>query len=202
MGRFDLAKGDRFDLGKSEGLSMISVQLGWDSGADLDLCAFLLGNEGIIENDADFVFYGSKNREKPFSRQEFGNQNAWKKQTRPMSADGSVLGSIDDLKGGNGELMTVDLGKVGPNISEIAFCATVFTEGKTFEDVVNPFISIVNDETGDELCRYDLKEEFSGVTAVVAGSLRVDDEGEWQFEALGDGYNDGMQGLIDIYAGE
>ena len=201
MGRFDLSKGERFDLGKSEGLSKIKVELGWASGADLDLCAFLVGEDGMIQDDADFVFYGSKLREKPFSREEFGNQNNWKKNTRPMSADGSVLGSIDDLNGGDGEKMTVDLYKVGGNISEIVFCSTVFTEGKSFGDVVDPYIAIYNDENGDELCRYNLKESFSSETAVVAGSLILDENGEWQFEAQGQGYNGGMQALIDIYAG-
>ena len=202
MGRFELNKGDRFSLDKSSGLSKIKVELGWVEGADLDACAFLVGSDGVIEDDADFVFYGSKNREQPFSRELHGNQNNWKKQTRPMSADGSVLGSIDDLKGGTGEEMYVDLDKVGGNISEIYFCTTVFTEGKTFADVVAPFISISNVETGDELCCYNLKEQFTaGETAVVAGKLVVDDNGEWQFEALGEGYEGGMQALIDIYAG-
>ena len=40
MGRFDLSKGDRFDLKKSEGLSKLEVVLGWASGADLDASAF------------------------------------------------------------------------------------------------------------------------------------------------------------------
>lgn len=202
MGRFDLSKGDRFDLGKSEGLSKIRVDLGWESGADLDLSAFLLGEDGLIQNDADFVFYGSKNREKPFSKDEFGNQNNWKKNTRPMSADGSVLGSIDDLRGGNGETMYVDLTCVASSIVEIAFCSTVYTEGKTFGDVVAPFISIVNEETGEELCRYNLNESFSDETAIVAANLVVDENGEWQFEAKGDAYNGGMNALIEIFAGE
>jgi len=202
MGRFDLSKGDRFDFSKSEGLSKIKVILGWESGADLDLSAFLTGDDGMIQDDADFVFYGSKNREIPFSREEFGNQNNWKKKTRPMSADGSVLGSIDDLSGGDGEEMFVDLDRVNPSITEIVFCSTVFTEGKTFGDVVAPFISIINNETGEELCRYNLDESFNTETALIAGSLIVDDNGEWQFEAKGQGLNGGMNALIEIYAGE
>lgn len=201
MGRFDLSKGDRFDLKKSEGLSKLEVVLGWASGADLDASAFLLGNDGLIGNDADFVFYGSKNREKPFSRDEHGNQNNWKKMTRPMSADGSVMGSLDDRDGGEGELMTVDLSKVGPKVCEIAFCVTVYDEGKTFGDVVDPYITIINAETGDELCRYDLKEQFTNQTAVVAGYLLVDDSGEWQFEARSEAYEGGLEALINVFAG-
>jgi len=201
MGRFDLSKGDRFDLKKSEGLSKLEVVLGWASGADLDASAFLLGNDGLIGDDADFVFYGSKNREKPFSRDEHGNQNNWKKMTRPMSADGSVMGSLDDRDGGEGELMTVDLSKVGPKVCEIAFCVTVYDEGKTFGDVVDPYITIINAETGDELCRYDLKEQFTNQTAVVAGYLLVDDSGEWQFEARSEAYEGGLEALINVFAG-
>ena len=39
MGRFNLNKGDRFNLDKF-GLSQIKVELGWKSGADLDASAF------------------------------------------------------------------------------------------------------------------------------------------------------------------
>ena len=43
MARFVLNKGDRFTLKKSEGLTNLTVSLGWKGGADLDACAFLLG---------------------------------------------------------------------------------------------------------------------------------------------------------------
>lgn len=53
----------------------------------------------------------------------------------------------------------------------------------------------------EELCRYNLNENFSQETAVVAGSLLCDENGDWNFQATGQGYMGGMQGLIDIYAG-
>ena len=56
MGRFNLNKGQTFNLSKESGLSKIKVELGWKSGADLDACAFLLGSDGMIQNNADFVF--------------------------------------------------------------------------------------------------------------------------------------------------
>lgn len=205
-GRFQLNKGDRFTLKKSEGLTNLTVTLGWKGGADLDACAFLLGEDGSILDDADFVFYNSDHREKDFSRDEFGNKKAWRAQTRPMSADGSVMGSIDDLgDGGDGEgdsseEMTVDLSKVSPKIVENVFCVTIYEEATTFGHVNAPYISIINDEDGSELCRYDLKENFKTETAIVAGRLLCDEEGEWSFEAVGNGYTGGMQSLIDIYA--
>lgn len=208
MTRFQLVKGQRFSLNKEEALSNIRVELGWKSGADLDASAFLLGEDGVIGVDADFVFYNSQNRERPFNRNEFGSRNNWKAMTRPMSADGSVMGSIDDLGDGeeegedSNEEMTVDLNKVSDKINQIVFCVTIYhgdEEGVTFGRVRNPYIAIINDDTDEELCRYNLMENFSDETAVVAGSLIYED-GDWSFEAVGTGYTGGMQTLIDIYA--
>ncbi|MBR6847239.1 MAG: TerD family protein [Bacteroidales bacterium] len=217
MARFDLNKGERFQLKKSEGLSKIQINLGWKSGADLDACAFLLGVDGVITDDADFVFYNSGNRcnpeslvLEPFDKAKFGNKKNWRSETIPISKDGSVVGSADDLGDGDddggedaGEEMHVILDKVNPQITEIVFCVTIYhgdEDGTTFGKVREPFISVVNEENDEELCRYNLKEKFANETAVVAGSLICDEEGEWSFEAVGKGYEGGMQTLIDIYA--
>ena len=89
MGRFNISKGDRFKIAKSAGLSKIKVQLIWNAGFDLDAEAFLCGNEGVILDDAGFVFYNSENREHPFDRAVYGSKHNWQVQTRPMSADGA-----------------------------------------------------------------------------------------------------------------
>lgn len=81
MGRYQLNKGERFTLKKSEDLTNLTVSLGWKGGADLDACAFLLGEDGTILDDADFVFYNSNNREEAFSREKFGNKKEWMKKT-------------------------------------------------------------------------------------------------------------------------
>lgn len=209
MARFQLEKGDRFSLNKDEALNNIRVELGWKSGADLDASAFLLDENDLIGDNADFVFYNSQNREEPFDRNKFGSKSNWKAQIRPMSADGSVMGSIDDLGDGDddegedsNEEMTVDLTKVSSKVNQIIFCVTIYhgdTDGVTFGKVRNPYIAIFNADTDEELCRYDLKENFRDETAVVAGSLIYED-GDWVFEAVGKGYKGEMQALIDIYA--
>lgn len=201
MSRFDLSKGQRFSFAKDQGLNNLTVTLGWGEGADLDASTFLVGEDGIIEDDANFVYYNSAKRSEDFDRAKFGNKNAWRAQTRPMSADGSVLGAIDERDGGgNAEKVSVDLSKVAPAVSEIVFCASVFDEGKTFGDVANPYISITNDDNGEELCRYTLDEQFSGETALVAGSLSVNAEGDWEFKAEGRGLLGGLQALVELYA--
>jgi stress response protein SCP2 len=208
MARFDLNKGDRFALDKNSGLSKIQVDLNWKSGADLDATAFLLGEDGVILEDADFVYYKSNFRSEEYDRAKYGSKNNWRNETVPMSFDGSVLGSSDDLGDGDddggeeaGETMHVDLDKVRPAISEIVFCVTIYDEeGKqSFKDVRDPQIVITNEESGEEICRYNLKERFSTETAVVAGALVLNEDGEWEFEAVGKGYDGGLQTLVDMY---
>lgn len=200
MSRFNLSKGERFSFAKDEGLNKLTVTLGWEGENDLDASTFLVGEDGVIEDDANFVYYNSSKRSEDFDRIKFGNKNAWKAQTRPMSADGSVLGAIDERDGGSTEKVSVDLSKVAPKVSEIVFCASIFGEGKTFGDVESPYISIVNDDNGEELCRYTLNEQFSGETALVAGSLSVNEEGDWEFKAEGRGIIGGLQALVELYA--
>ena len=215
MARFQIDKGDRFALSKSEGLEKIQVDLNWKSGADLDASAFLVGDDGLIQDDADFVFYNSKNRAnpetgeaEPFNKAVHGNKKHWQAITVPVSADGSVLGSADDLGDDEegdeaGETMHVDLSKVEPKIQEIIFCVTIYhgdTDGVTFGSVREPSITISNEETGEELCRYNLKEKFSTETAVEAAKLVCNEDGEWEFVAVGEGHDGGMQTLIAIYA--
>ena len=216
MARFQIEKGERFSLSKSEGLEKVRVDLNWKSGADLDASAFLIGEDGLISDDADFVFYNSKNRAnpetgdfEPFNKAIHGNKKNWQNNTIPISADGSVLGSADDLgddeENGEdaGETMHVDLSKVGAKIQEIVFCVNIYhgdMYGVTFSKVRNPSITISNEETGEELCTYNLKDGFSSETAVEVAKLVCNEDGEWDFEAIGEGHDGGMQTLIDMYA--
>lgn len=200
MGRFNLSKGERFKIAKSDGLSKIKVVLNWDSDADLDASTFLCGDEGVILDDAGFVFYNSENREKPFDRAVYGNKRRWMAETRPMSSDGAVLGSLDDRDGDSGEQIDVNLDKVDPNVCEIVFVVSIHDEGKTFGDVKGAFISVVNAENDEELCRYELAEAFTKETALSVAKLVVNEDGDWEFEAVGVGHVGGLETLIDIYA--
>ena len=200
MGRFNLSKGERFKIAKSDGLSKIKVVLDWDSDADLDASTFLCGDEGVILDDAGFVFYNSENREKPFDRAVFGNKRKWMAETRPMSSDGAVLGSLDDRDGDSGEQIDVNLDKVDPNVCEIVFVVSIHDEGKTFGDVKGAFISVINAENDEELCRYELAEAFTKETALTVAKLVVNEDGDWEFEAVGVGHVGGLETLIDIYA--
>lgn len=210
MPRFELNKGDRFKLLKSGGLTKIQVELGW-KGGDLDASTFLLGEDGVILRDNDFVFYNSESRTEPFDRIKFGNKKKWKGLTRPMSFDGAVLGSLDDTgddidddASESNETIEVDLESVDGKIQEIIFVVTIYNRegdtGITFKDVKDPYIKIINADTEDEIIRYKLAENFGTETGVEVGKLICNIDGEWDFEAVGKGYEGGLQTFIDMYA--
>lgn len=206
MGKFNLKKldeGDRFALSKGLGLDNIRVELTWQN-ADVDAQAWLLNSDGVIVNDEGFVFYNSENRTEPFDKAKFGNKRNYLAKTRPMSADGAVLGAKDELEGGI-ETINICLSKVAPEVEEILISATVHDvprNAPVFGNVKDAKITIIDEESGEALCYYDLRSDYASEDAVVAGKFIVNDDGEWEFEAVGSGYSGGLQTLVDIYAGD
>lgn len=178
-----LEKGQRISMDK--GLSLVGVELGWNPNEgtgfdfDLDASAFMLGENGQIPEQEFFVFYG--------------NQKA---------PDSSVESTGDDLIGGEGETLNVDLTKVSSQIKEIIFTATIYKaeeRRQNFGQVRNSYIRIYDAKTNTEIARYDLDEDFSVETAVEFGRL-YRHNGEWKFEAIGNGNKGGLQALVNKYA--
>ena len=198
---FNLKKieaGERFLLNKSLGLDEIRVELTWNSGGDLDTQAWLLNSDGLIVNDAAFVFYNSENRTEAFDRAKHGNKANYLKLTRPMSADGAVLGAKDELKGGI-ETINITLSKIDSSVEEVVISATSYN-GVSFGLVQNAKITIFDENSNEPLCSYELNSNYQTEDACVAGRFIIDNNtGDWEFEALGNGYNGGLQTLVDMY---
>ncbi len=184
-----LQKGQKVSLTKGNpGLKKVVVGLGWDvnqfdTGGDFDLdaAAFMLGDSGKVAKAEDFVFYGNL--------------------THPS---GSVQHMGDNLTGegdGDDEQIKIDLTQVPANVTKIAFTATIYEpeqRRQNFGQVNNAFIRIYNEETGEEMLRYDLGEDFSIETAVVFGELYKNNN-EWKFNAIGSGYQGGLAALCANY---
>ena len=180
-----LAKGQKVDLTKTNpGLKEVLIGLGWDTNKydggfdfDLDSAAFLLGANGKVTSDGDFVFYNNLKH-----------------------ASGSVEHLGDNLTGegeGDDEQLKIDLSKVPANIEKIDFTVTIHeadTRKQNFGQVENAFIRVINAATNQELIRYDLGEDFSVETAVVVGEL-YRHNGEWKFNAIGSGFSGGLAAL-------
>lgn len=180
-----LQKGQKISLTKDNpGLKKVVVGLGWDVNAfdtggdfDLDAAAFLLGDSGKVADSDDFVFYRNLTH-----------------------SSGSVVHQGDNLTGigdGDDEQIKVDLSKVPDSVTKIAFTVTIYEaeqRRQNFGQVNNAFIRTYNEETGEEMIRYDLGEDFSIETAAVFGEL-YKNGGEWKFNAIGNGFQGGLAAL-------
>ena len=184
-----LSKGQKVSLTKGNpGLKKVVVGLGWDVNAfdtggdfDLDASAFLLTDTGKVSAQEDFVFYG--NLKHPSGAVEHLGDN--------------LTGAGD----GDDEQIKINLELIPANISKIAFTATIYdaaTRNQNFGQVSNAYIRIYNEETGEEMLRYDLGEDFSIETAVVFGEM-YKNNGEWKFNAIGSGYQGGLAALCGSY---
>ena len=181
----NLSKGQKVSLTKDNpGLKKVVVGLGWDTNAfdtggdfDLDTAAFCLTESGKVSRQEDFVFYG--NLKHPSGGIEHLGDN--------------LTGAGD----GDDEQVRIDLSLVPENIVKIAFTVTIYdaeTRRQNFGQVNNAFIRIYNEETGEEMLKYDLGEDFSIETAAVFGEL-YKNNGEWKFNAIGSGYQGGLAAL-------
>jgi stress response protein SCP2 len=197
---FNLQKietGERFSLNKSLGLDDIRVELTWDGG-DLDVQAWLLNASGVIINNEAFVFYNSENRTEAYDRAKHGAKANYLKMTRPMSADGAVLGAKDEQKGGI-ETVNITLSKIDSSVQEILVSATIYDAGSSFGNVNNAKVTVIDENTGDALCCYELSADYQTEDACVIGRFIINDSGDWDFEAMGEGYNGGLQTLVEMY---
>ena len=183
-----ISKGGNVSLSKEEpGLTNILIGLGWDTRAtdgvdfDLDASVFMLNNMGKVRNDLDFIFYNNL-----------------------RSPDGSVEHTGDNRTGegeGDDEAVRVNLPAVPADVDKLAVTVTIHdaqSRGQNFGQVDNAFIRVVNEDTGNEIVRYDLSEDASTETAMIFGEV-YRHGGEWKFRAVGQGYAGGLGPLASSY---
>jgi tellurium resistance protein TerD len=176
-----LTKGGNVSLSKEvPGLKAVSVGLGWDtrvtdgSAFDLDASVFLLGLDGKVGSDADFVFYNNT-----------------------QGRGGAVVHQGDNRTGagdGDDEVVLVSLDTLPADVQRLSFAVTIHeadARRQNFGMVSNAFIRVVNAEGGAEIARYDLSEDASAETAMIFGDL-YRNNGEWKFKAIGQGFAGGL----------
>lgn len=189
----NLQKGQRVSLDNT--MKMALVGLGWDPNHydggydfDLDASAFLLGKNGKVLRDEDFVFYGNL-------------------ETR----NGAVKSMGDDTTGGNSdegddEQIFIDFSKIPAEIDKIAITVTIYdavNRRQNFGQVSNAYVRVAKiqnefDTVGEEVIHFDLEEEFSIETALVVCEI-YRKNGEWKFNAVASGYQGGLEALCRQY---
>ncbi len=200
----NLQKGQKISLTKSgSGLNKVMVGLGWDEARqtarglrvlfsaapqpiDCDASAILCGDDGkIIGNKASdcCVYYGNLRH-----------------------PSGAIVHQGDNLTGegdGDDEQIMVDLSKLPQEIAKIVFVVNIYDANvrhQHFGMIQNAFIRLVNMSNGSEICKYNLTDNYSGMTGLVVGEI-YRREGEWKFNAIGQGVSEAsrLDKLVALY---
>ncbi|GAA3104019.1 hypothetical protein GCM10010336_42260 [Streptomyces goshikiensis] len=154
----------------------VRAVLRWTTGPevpDVDASALLVGADGRVRSDEDFVFYN-----------------------QPRHPSGAVwrLGK-KQIGDGITDAVQADLRSVPPAVDRILVVASA--EDVPFERVRDLRILLYDaTSTGgsEPLAHFDVRPETGAETALICGELYRRGEG-WKFRALGEGYSDGLVGL-------
>ena len=191
-----LQKGQKVNLSKDNaGLAKVIVGLGWDEakpsggggggffatlfgGAatthqaiDCDASAIMLKNGKFVDR-TDLVYFGNLKHK-----------------------SGTVNHMGDNLTGegeGDDEQIVIDLSRVPAEYDKIVIVVNIYQavqRKQHFGMIENAFNRLVDARNNKEMCKYNLTENYSGMTAMIFGEI-YRHNGEWKFNAMGNGTTD------------
>ena len=116
----------------------------------------------------------------------FGNLTHKSKTVQHMGDNLTGAGDGDD------EQIVIDLSKVPSEYDRIVIVVNIYQavqRRQHFGMIENAFIRLVDARNNNEMCKYNLTENYSGMTAMIFGEV-YRHNGEWKFSAIGQGTND------------
>lgn len=182
----NLQKGQKVELRKSSGgeLRKVMVGLGWDEAQqsrgffgskpqniDCDSSVFVCTNGHLMGKD-DIVYFGHLSHR-----------------------TGCVRHMGDNLTGagaGDDEQIMIDLASLPNQYDKIVVVVNIYQAAQRkqhFGMIRNAFIRICDAETNQEILKYNLSENYDGMTAMVFGEL-YRYNGSWKFNAIGQATQD------------
>lgn len=190
-----LQKGQKVDLTKGNaGLKRLIVGLGWDAAEqkkglfgmkkapeiDCDASALVCSTGGKLMDKSDIVYFGNLRHK-----------------------TGAIIHLGDNLTGegdGDDEQLIIELDQIPQNYEKIVFVVNIYQayeRKQHFGMIKNAFIRIVDADTKQELCKYNLSENYENMTAMIFGEV-YRYNGEWKFNAVGQPTQD--KGLGELAA--
>ncbi|QKW19603.1 TerD family protein [Kitasatospora sp. NA04385] len=150
----------------------VTVALSWTDPTgtgDADVSVLLLGADGKVRGDADFLFYNC-----------------------PSTPDSSVqlLGKVPTGSGTRDRIL-LDLAALPAEVHQVVLAASRYA-GATFGELAELRLAVL-DGGGDALVAFDIPEAGEE-TAFVFGEI-YRRGGAWKFRAVGQGYRSGLGGL-------
>ena len=188
----NLQKGQKVNLRKEDGgaLRRVMVGLGWDEvkqkrgffapkpqDIDCDASVFVCVNGHLMGTDD--IFY-------------FGNFQHKSSCIRHMGDNLTGAGEGDD------EQIMVDLASMPEQYDKLVVVVNIYQAAQRkqhFGMIENAFIRIVDADSNQEMCKYNLSENYDGMTAMIFGEL-YRYNGEWKFNAVGQGTRDNGLGEL------
>lgn len=189
----NLKKGQKVELKKPDGgeLHNVIVGLGWDPveqkrkglfarsapQIDCDASAIVLTG-GKLAKNKDVVYFGHLKH-----------------------GSGAIKHMGDNLTGageGDDEQIMIKLDKVPAEYDKIVFVVNIYQadkRGQHFGMIKNAFVRLVDEDTGREILRYDLSEDYDGGTAMIFGEVYRHNN-VWKFGAVGQATNDKSVGEL------
>ncbi|MDH2389333.1 TerD family protein [Streptomyces sp. HNM0663] len=154
----------------------VRAVLRWTPGGgvpDVDASALLLGGDGRVRSDEDFVFYNQPRHPSGLVRR------LPKKRIAEHLTD----------------TVETDLAGLDPSVDQVVLAAS--SDGGTFRQVADLRIALYDaGADGDDapIAVFDVHAETGEETAIICGELYRRGEG-WKFRAVGQGYPTGLVGL-------
>ncbi|MHA7290389.1 TerD family protein [Arthrobacter sp. MDT3-24] len=184
MSSLTLTKGNNLSLTKADpGLERALIGLGWDprttSGEafDLDASALIVGADGKVRSQDDFIFYNQL-----------------------QAKDGSVVHLGDNRSGvgdGDDEQILIDLSLIATDVDRVVIVVSIDRadpRGQNFGQIRGAYCRVLNQDTDQEVVRYDLSEDAAPETSMIFAEIYCN-RAEWKFRAVGQGYATGLHGI-------
>lgn len=203
----NLQKGQKINLtkGGGTGLGRVMVGLGWDEAPSLGGGGFLGGLFGKkpqpIDCDASVILCGANGKVISDDLSEcciyFGNLR---------HPSGAIIHQGDNLTGagdGDDEQVMINLKQVPSNIDKMVFVVNIYdgrARNQHFGIIRNAFIRLVDMDHNQEICIFNLSENYNNMTGLVAGEI-YRRNGDWKFNAIGQPVEEASRiiSLIDLY---
>ncbi len=183
-----LTKGENTNIVREHNSEMnIKVCLGWElrltdgEEFDLDCSVFMLGKNGKVRKDNDFIFFNNLN-----------------------SDCGAVFHQGDNTTGEqktDDEVVYLALSKIPEDVEKLVFTVSIFDHierQQNFGQVNNSYIKMIDCLSNNEIAHYDLTEDASQFCSMIFGQL-YRFENEWKFKAIGKGLDKDLDGLAKYF---
>lgn len=174
-----IQKGQKATLFSLQQAPVLKACLGWNvlsQACDIDVSAFLLGDNDKVIGDAWFVFYG---------------------QTQSPDSSTSFHTGGENYR----EAITIDFKKLNPAVKKIVFVLTIneaLQKNLNFSMVKDAYIKLIDERTQSELVSFKMTDYYSNVISMMIGEVYAYKD-TWKFNAIGNGVAKDLAGLCSLY---